>query len=160
MYRFLLRPWRTGVPVGVQCLTPAPCGPSMGPAGWTHFSAGGEREFSSGPFAVRRPLRFLAHHLQLDDRQVAEIARILDDLKTERAQAEVDDRRTQSALAEAMSAEEFDESRAAQGVALRVGSAERLRDAVLRALRSMHAILRPEQRERFATLIRTGRLAL
>ena len=48
-----------------------------------------EDHFGSG-FGVRRPLRFLAHKLELDDRQIGELARILDELKTERAQAEVD----------------------------------------------------------------------
>src|SRR5207244_3357986 len=50
-------------------------------------------DFGTGGFGVRRPLRFLAHKLDLDDRQVAALARILDALKTERAQAEVDRRR-------------------------------------------------------------------
>ena len=115
----------------------------------TQFRAGGgEGGFGSGTFGVRRPLRFLAHHL------------ILDDLKIERAQAEVDDRRTLSALADAVAAASFDEGRAGEGTSLRVGSAERLKGAVLRALRAMHAALRPEQRERFATMIRTGRLVI
>ena len=48
-------------------------------------------------FGVRRPLRFLRHKLDLDEKQITELVRILDELKTERAQAEVDDRR---ALAE------------------------------------------------------------
>src|SRR5262245_562614 len=63
-----------------------------------------------GGFGVRRPLRFLAHKLDLDDRQVAELARILDELKTERAQAEVDRRRTVSAFADALSGDAFDEA--------------------------------------------------
>src|SRR5689334_20871344 len=50
-----------------------------------------------GGFGVRRPLRFLAHRLELDEAQVAELAAILSDLKTERAQAAVDDRRTVTA---------------------------------------------------------------
>jgi hypothetical protein len=37
-------------------------------------------------------VRFLAYKLELDERQVGELARILDELKTERAQAEVDRR--------------------------------------------------------------------
>ena len=46
-----------------------------------------------GGFGVRRPLRFLAHKLDLDNDQVVQLARILDELKIERAQAAVDDRR-------------------------------------------------------------------
>jgi hypothetical protein len=50
--------------------------------------------FGSGAFGVRRPLRFLAYKLGLQESQVAELAKILDDVKTERAQAAVDHRRT------------------------------------------------------------------
>ena len=113
-----------------------------------------------GGFGVRRPLRFLAHKLDLDDRQVAELARILDELKTERAQAEVDRRRTVSAFADALAGDAFDDAKATEGGALRVQSAERLRDAVLKALRQIHAVLNSEQRVRLAYLIRTGALAV
>jgi len=78
-------------------------------------------------------LRFLAHKLELDERQVGELAKILDELKTERAQAEVDRRRTLSAFADAVSGEAFNQTRAAEGAGLRVSSAERLRDRELRA---------------------------
>ena len=90
-------------------------------------------EVFEGGFGVRRPLRFLAHRLDLDERQVAALARILDELKTERAQA-AGDRRVQSA--------------------------ERLRAAVVKALQEIHAALNPEQRTRFAYLIRTGALVM
>jgi Spy/CpxP family protein refolding chaperone len=113
-----------------------------------------------GGFGVRRPLRFLAHKLDLDDRQVAELARILDELKTERAQAEVDRRRTVAALADAVTGDTFDSAKAGEGGDLRVQSAERLRGAVLKALQQIHAILRPDQRARLAYLIRTGTLAI
>jgi Spy/CpxP family protein refolding chaperone len=120
----------------------------------------GPSGFGGGSFGVRRPLRFLAHKLELDEKQVAELARVLDELKTERAQAAVDHRRTVTAFAEAVSGETFEESRASEGAALRLQSAERLRDAVLTALRRIHELLRPEQRERLAYLIRTGTLSL
>ena len=113
-----------------------------------------------GSFGVRRPLRFLAHRLDLDERQVAELARILDELKTERAQAEVDRRRTVAALADALGSDTFDAAKAAEGGELRVQSAQRLRDAVLKALARIHAILNPEQRVRLAYLIRTGTLMI
>jgi Spy/CpxP family protein refolding chaperone len=117
-------------------------------------------DFGGGGFGVRRPLRFLAHKLDLDQQQIAELARILDELKTERAQAEVDRRRTLSAFADALSAAAFDEAKATEGGDLRLKSAERLRDAVLKALRQIHAVLNPEQRVRLAYLIRTGTLAV
>lgn len=118
-----------------------------------------EDQFGAG-FGVRRPLRFLAHKLGLDDKQVAELARILDELKTERAQAEVDRRRTVSAFADALSGDPFDAAKATEGGDLRVKSAERLRDAVLKALREIHAVLTAEQRVQLAYLIRTGTLSI
>ena len=122
---------------------------------------GGDGEgFGGGGFGVRRPLRFLAHKLELDERQVGELAKILDELKTERAQAEVDRRRTSSAFADAVGGEAFNQTRAAEGAGLRVSSAERLRDAVTKALAQIHALLDNDQRERLAYLIRTGTLVI
>src|SRR5262249_48705357 len=114
----------------------------------------------SGAFGVRRPLRFLVYKLGLDERQAAELARILDELKTERAQAAVDHRRTVAAFADAIAGDAFDSAKASEGASQRVTSAQRLRDAVLRALEQIHAILKPEQRAQLAYLIRTGTLTL
>ncbi|HLK89366.1 MAG TPA: Spy/CpxP family protein refolding chaperone [Polyangia bacterium] len=116
--------------------------------------------FGGGAFGVRRPLRFLAYKLELDERQVAELARILGDLKTERAQGEVDRRRSLSGFADAVGGEAFDAARARESAALRVATAERLRDAVTAALGKLHALLDNDQRERLAYLIRTGVLTL
>src|SRR5690349_19593816 len=111
-------------------------------------------EFGGG-FGVRRPLRFLAHRLGLDESQVAALARILDELKTERAQAEVDRRRTLATFADALAGDAFDLAKAGEAGSLRVKSAERVRDAVLKALGEIHAALRPDQRLQLAYLIRT-----
>jgi Spy/CpxP family protein refolding chaperone len=113
-----------------------------------------------GGFGVRRPLRFLAHKLDLDEKQVSVLARILDELKTERAQAEVDRRRTLSTFADALSGDAFDAAKANEGGDLRVQSARRLREAVLKALGQIHAMLNAEQRVRLAYLIRTGTLVV
>jgi Spy/CpxP family protein refolding chaperone len=124
------------------------------------FAGGRDEEFGGGSFGVRRPLRFLAWKLELEENQVAELAKVLNDLKTERAQAAVDDRRSTSAFADGISSEAFDESKVAEAAALRVKTAERLRDAVVGALRRIHTLLDPEQRERLAYLIRTGALSI
>lgn len=116
--------------------------------------------FGGGAFGVRRPLRFLAHQLGLDEKQMSELARVLDDLKTERAQAEVDRRRSLSAFADSLAGEHFDDGKAGEAGRLRVHSAERLREAVVAALRRIHATLNAEQRQRLAYLIRTGTLAV
>jgi Spy/CpxP family protein refolding chaperone len=135
-----------------------------GTEGWggEQAHAGGEHDgdFGGGSFGVRRPLRFLAYKLELDEKQVAELARVLNELKTERAQAEVDHRRSIAGFADAISAEAFDETAALAVATERVKSAERLRDAVVKALSRIHALLSPEQRAKFAYLIRTGALTL
>jgi Spy/CpxP family protein refolding chaperone len=111
-------------------------------------------------FGVRRPLRFLAHKLDLDDKQVAALARILDELKTERAQAAVDDRRSLAEFADAVAGETFDAAKATSAGERRVQSAGQLRDALVRALADIHALLNPEQRERLSYMLRTGILAV
>ena len=142
------------------------CGPSeesFGEGRTFTIEFGEEGEYggaSFGIFGVRRPLRFLAHKLGLDEEQIKRLATILDELKTERAQAAVDSRRTLASFADAVAGESFDESKAAAGGALRVEGAERLKKAVLDALRRMHGVLRADQREQLAYLIRTGRLTL
>jgi Spy/CpxP family protein refolding chaperone len=123
---------------------------------------GGDGFFGGGggPFGVRRPLRFLAHKLDLSESQVAELARILDELKTERAQSEVDNRRTVAAFADAVETASFGEAKAREGGEQRVRSAARLRDAVVKALSEIHKMLEEEQRKKLAYLIRTGVLSL
>ena len=128
-----------------------------------HYYHGGESGgpgFAGGPFGVRRPLRFLAWKLQLDEAQVELLATILNELKTERAQASVDDRRSLTAFADAVAGETFDEARVGEAVTQRVKSTERLQDTIGKALGRIHALLNPEQRARLAYLIRTGALVL
>jgi Spy/CpxP family protein refolding chaperone len=107
-------------------------------------------------FGVRRPLRFLAYKLELDEKQIEQLARILDELKTERAQAGVDDRRSLADFADAVAGDAFDAAKAAAGADRRVESARRLRDAVVRALQQLHGILRADQRAKLAYLMRSG----
>lgn len=109
---------------------------------------------------MRRPLRFLAFKLGLDEAQVTALATVLNDLKTERAQASVDLRRTTSALADAVSAESFDEGKARGAAAERIKSDERVQGAVVAALGRIHALLKPEQRGKLAYLLRTGALVM
>ncbi len=109
---------------------------------------------------MRRPLRFLAYKLELDEKQVSELAAVLDELKTERAQAAVDHRRTTSALADAVSAESFDENKAKEAAADRVKSTEKVQAAVAKALGRIHALLEPEQRAKLVYLLRTGALVV
>ena len=155
MHRF--GPWRNPAYAAASC-GHGPRHPRF-ESGWqgpASFFAG----MGEGAFGVKRPLRFLAYKLELDDHQVAELARILEALKTERAQAAVDDRRTLTAFADAIAGSDFDAARANEGAALRQTSTERTRNAIAQALPKIHALLKPEQRERFAYLIRTGTVSL
>jgi Spy/CpxP family protein refolding chaperone len=128
-----------------------------------HFEAaggGGGDDVGGGGFGVRRPLRFLAFKLDLKDAQVTELAAILSELETERAQAAVDHRRTTSSLADAVAADSFDEAKAKAAASQRVKSDELVQAAVVRALGRIHALLEPEQRSKLAYLLRTGTLAI
>ncbi|HUB05817.1 MAG TPA: Spy/CpxP family protein refolding chaperone [Myxococcales bacterium] len=132
---------------------------------WAHGGHGGDSEgfgggFGGGSFGVRRPLRFLAYKLELEEPQVTELARILSELKTERAQAAVDDRRAVGGLADAVTGESFDAAKAKAAADARVASAGKLRDAVVTALGKIHALLTPEQRKTLAYLIQTGTLSI
>lgn len=124
-----------------------------------HHGEGGD-DGEGMSFGVRRPLRFMAHKLELSDQQVEQLAVILNELKTERAQAAVDHRRTVNAFAEALAAPAFDEGKAKSAGDERVKSAEHVGNAVYEALRKVHAMLDDEQRQRLAYLMRTGALTI
>jgi len=149
-----------------SCATSVPFGAGVAAAEvffsprWHGGFEGGEGESFGAGFGVRRPLRFLAWKLELNEGQVAELAAILDELKIERAQAAVDARRATSGLADAVVSSAFDDAKASEAGAARVRGAERLRDAVTRALKRIHGILDDEQRKKLAYLLRTGILTV
>jgi Spy/CpxP family protein refolding chaperone len=141
----------------------AHCGPRFWGAShpFAHFEHHHYPGFGHSPgLGVRRPLRFLAWKLQLDESQVRQLAAILDELKIERAQAEVDDRRAVSLLAEAAEGEAFDRAKADEAGTLRAKSAERVQQKVAESLTRLHGLLNPEQRTRLAYLLRTGSLVM
>lgn len=139
------------------------CGPSprayafaLHPSEHRHYPG----ESFSGGLGVRRPLRFLAWKLELTEAQVTELAAILNDLKTERAQGAVDDRRALATLADAAQGESFDRTKADEAARLRVESTERLQRKVVDSLQRIHGLLESEQRTRLAYLLRTGTLLM
>src|SRR5690349_282243 len=87
MYPGMLHWWREARRQGA-CGTHAGRGP--GGEGFSVHRGDGDDLGGGGAFGVRRPLRFLAYRLNLSETQVEELAKILDELKTERAQAAVD----------------------------------------------------------------------
>jgi Spy/CpxP family protein refolding chaperone len=102
----------------------------------------------------------MAHKLDLDDEQIDTLAAILNKIKTERAQARLDEQRSIAGLADAVDRDDFDKDAAAKALDLRVASAERLKEEVLDTLQKTHAMLDSEQRRRLAYLLRSGQLTI
>jgi hypothetical protein len=98
--------------------------------------------------------------LDLDDAQVARLAKILERLRVEREQAAVDTRRAAGALADALEGEALEATRVEEATRLRVDAARRVQESVARALAELHALLDAEQREELASLIRSGAVHL
>ncbi len=116
--------------------------------------------FGGRGHGVRRPLRFLSYRLDLSDRQVNDVAKILEGLKIERAQAEVDLRRAASDLADALELADFGRSSSDSARTRRMEAARRVQDAVSKALEQLHELLDAEQREELASLIRSGAIQI
>lgn len=134
---------------------------ACGATGWRRQTHSQRRStFHASDFGVRRPLRYMAHKLDLDDEQIDALAAILNVLKTERAQAKLDERRSVAGVAEAVEGETFDEDAAAEALNARVESAERLKQEVLTTLEKTHEMLDSEQRKRLAYLLRSGQLTI
>ena len=118
-------------------------------------SRGGGRSFG-----VRRPLRYLAHQLELDESQTRRMATVLNQLKTEREQAELDEKRTVAAMAALLEdgTPTLDEVR--EALAGRVKSAEVLQEETAKALVAISDFLDDDQREEFINLLLTGSVSL
>lgn len=137
------------------------CGPLPPPA-W-HFSGrsrGGDSVFGSGGFGMRRPVRFLAERLDLDEKQLSKVARILEQIRIEREQAAVDLRRAAGGLADALEGGEFEAAAVDAAWQQRIDAATSVQKIVSRALGELHALLDEEQRVELASLIRTGAVKL
>jgi hypothetical protein len=111
-------------------------------------------------FGVRRPLRFLAHELDLDESQTRKMASVLNQLKTEREQAGLDEKRTITAMANLLEdgTPTLDEVR--EALSQRVKSAELLQDETAKALVSISTFLDDDQRDQFINLLLTGSVTL
>ncbi|MBX2799936.1 MAG: Spy/CpxP family protein refolding chaperone [Myxococcales bacterium] len=139
-----------------------------GPLGrrWRHPS---HRRGPGGPghgggrgrgFGMRRPLRFLIDRLSLDEAQTAEVARILEDLRLEREQADLDRRRARATLADLIAADTLDAAALKLAAEVRVTAAGSERDAAISTVQRLHALLTAEQRSKLSTLLRAGPFAL
>ena len=134
---------------------------ACGRTGWRRHAHSQRRStYHASDFGVRRPLRYMAHKLDLDDEQIDTLAAILNALKTERAQARLDERRSVAGVADAIESEDFNKDAAAEALGARVEAAERLKQEVLATLEQTHEMLDPEQRKRLAYLLRSGQLTI
>jgi hypothetical protein len=168
MHRHFSRHWH---PFGAA-FAYAGCGSSRShPRGWADADEARGSRFASRRFdeedalggaglGVRRPLRFLTWRLELSPEQSASLARILERLKLERAQAALDSRRATADLADAFEAAELARAQVASAGEQRAAAARRVEAAVAKALEDLHALLDPEQRTHLAELMRTGMIRI
>ena len=114
----------------------------------------------SADFGVRRPLRYLRYHLDLDDGQSRRVAAILNRVKLEREQAEVDNKRAMHALADTLVRDDAHVEQLRTALDPRVKSAERLQAETARALNELGEVLDADQLQQFADMLRSGLISL
>lgn len=107
-------------------------------------------------FGVRRPLRYLRYHLDLDDAQTRRVAAVLNRLKLEREQAAVDEKRALHNVAAMLRQPDTTEEQLKTGLAGRIQTAERMQAETAKALAEVADALDPDQLERFSELIESG----
>jgi Spy/CpxP family protein refolding chaperone len=102
----------------------------------------------------------LARSLNLNPEQTAELAAILDDLKNQREQARVDEKKAVSAFADVFMGGSFDKDRIEQVTAARAKSAAEVEAAVAKALQRTFELLDAEQRRELSFMLRSGALTI
>lgn len=120
-----------------------------------HWRGGG-----GAGFGVRRPLRYLAHRLDLDDSQTRRMASVLNQLKTEREQAQLDEKRSVSALADLMAEGTPTIDEVKQVLESRLSSTEQLNHETAKAVVAISDFLDQDQKEEFINLMLTGSISL
>jgi len=102
----------------------------------------------------------MTRQLDLDEEQVEAMAAILDDLKTQRAQARVDRRKAIGTFADAFLEATFETERVQKAALSRAESERAVEEAVAQALQRTFAVLDPEQRKRLAYLLRSDGITI
>ncbi|MGK0337995.1 MAG: hypothetical protein ACJAYE_001526 [Candidatus Azotimanducaceae bacterium] len=115
---------------------------------------------SSAGFGVRRPLRYLAHRLDLDENQMRRMATVLNQLKTEREQAVLDEKRTVAGLAGIMAegTPTLDECR--EVLTGRTKATAQLNEETAKSIVAICDLLDDEQRTEFVDLMLVGDFTL
>lgn len=104
-------------------------------------------------FAMKRPLRFLVHKLELDDDQSMIVADAMNDFRIERAQFEVDRSRAKKTLMDALKKETFDDDQANDAIEAAASATKALQTAFTASLKRIHAVLDEGQRQKLAVLL-------
>jgi hypothetical protein len=165
MHPGFIHHWRRRQRSAAECAAAAYACYGPGPRFSERWAWEASRRFAdaaagSAGFGARRPVRFLAMRLGLDDAQVAKLAKIVERLRIEREQAAVDSRRAAGVLADALEGAAVDAGRVEEATRLRVEATRRVQESVARALGELHELLDGEQREELAALIRSGAIHL
>ncbi len=121
-----------------------------------YFSRRGRRE----GMGVRRPLRYLSYHLDLDDDQRRKVAACLDRIKLEREQAILDRKKADSALADEFTRADVSVDDLRKALTPRAEVEAYMQVTLAKELVEIAAILDAEQRQEFAHLLRNGILKL
>ena len=113
-----------------------------------------------GGFGVRRPLRYLSYHLELDESQRRKLAASFERVKLEREQARLDRKKSDANVADALLGEDVsvDDLRAALSSRSKIESD--LQTVLAKELYEIARALDADQLEEFAHLVRTGVLKL
>ena len=110
-------------------------------------------------FGVRRPLRYLAHNLELDEHQVRRMATVLNQLKTEREQAALDEKRTVAGIAALMAEGTPTLEECRTELKGRTRATEQLNEETSKAIVAICELLDDDQRAEFVDLLLTGAFA-
>ena len=115
---------------------------------------------SGSNFGVRRPLRYLTHRLDLDDSQVRGMASILNQLKTEREQATLDEKRCTAAIADLLSKGTPTLEECSETLSSRLDTTKQLNEETSKAIVAICTLLDDDQREEFTKLLLMGDFTL
>lgn len=107
-----------------------------------------------GIFTGRRPLRFLARQLQLNEQQFASVSRFLQEYKIARSLAEADLCKAHLLLGDALQKDGFSTANAEKSQHLQEQAWKTLSQAKIKAIKAIHSLLNEHQRELFAGLVR------
>lgn len=111
-------------------------------------------------FGVRRPLRYLAHRLDLDENQVRRMAAVLNQLKTEREQASLDEKRTVANLAGLLTEGTPTLEDCKKQLSGRISAAEHMVEETAKAIVALSELLDEDQMAEFIDLLLTGEFTL